>query len=246
MVFVKNLKPENEDSFKDTTLSDRAYEFLLQMIVHREVEVGKRLPTEYELSETLRLSRPIVRRALKQLRNDGVIVSRQGSGSYVQRRPESAVLKFSPKGSFADIQRAFEFRSAIEGEAAYFCALRRTDKELECIQDALIALDKCIDSNELGSDADALFHEAICVGSHNHYYTTARTSMKGSILTGINLTRNLSLMKSQEQMKNVQSEHYLIFQAIKDQDATSAQQAMRLHLDNARMRVFEENESKQS
>lgn len=177
-------------NFKDTSLSDSAYEELLQMIVQGEFAVGKKLPTEHVLSERLKVSRPILRQALKKLRNDDVIVSRQGSGSFVKKRPELAVLDFAPIGSIADIQRTFEFRAAVEGEAAYHCALRRTEEELTQIKAALTQLDQCIESNELGSDADVFLHEAICKASHNHYFTAARNSMKPNILTGINLTRN--------------------------------------------------------
>jgi len=139
-------------NFKDTSLSDSAYEELLQMIVQGEFGIGKKLPTEHVLSERLKVSRPILRRALKQLRNDDVIVSRQGSGSFVKKRPELAVLDFAPIGSIADIQRTFEFRAAVEGEAAYHCALRRTEDELKQIKGALRIIDDCIKSNELGSN----------------------------------------------------------------------------------------------
>jgi GntR family transcriptional repressor for pyruvate dehydrogenase complex len=111
---------------RDRTLSDRAYERILSMIVGGEIPVGGKLPTEQSLSEQLGISRPVLRQALRQLREDDVIVSRQGSGSYVQRRPKDAVLDFAPIGSIADVQRTFEFRVAIEGEAALLAADRRT------------------------------------------------------------------------------------------------------------------------
>ena len=232
---------EQPSTFKDSSLSDSVYEKLLQMIVQGEFGIGKKLPTEHVLSERLSVSRPILRRALKQLRNDDVIVSRQGSGSFVKRRPELAVLDFAPIGSIADIQRTFEFRAAMEGEAAYLCALRRTDDELLQIQAALKNLDLCIEGNKLGSDADMVLHDAICKASHNHYFTSTLNSMKPNILTGINLTRNLSLLKPQKRLDLVQKEHYLIVQAIENKDADAARDAMRTHLDNARSRVFEGN-----
>ena len=232
---------EQPSSFKDNSLSDSVYEKLLQMIVQGEFDIGKKLPTEHALSEKLSVSRPILRRALKQLRNDDVIVSRQGSGSFIKRRPELAVLDFAPIGSIADIQRTFEFRAAMEGEAAYLCALRRTEEELLQIQTALKNLDLCIEGNQLGSDADMVLHDAICKASHNHYFTSTLNSMKPNILTGINLTRNLSLLKPKTRLDLVQKEHYLIVQAIEKKDANGARNAMRAHLDNARSRVFEGN-----
>ncbi len=229
----------NGKSGRDRTLSDRVYEKILALIAGGEIPVGAKLPTEHTLSEELEVSRPVLRQALKQLREDGVIVSRQGSGSFVQRRPEEAALEFAPVGSIADIQRTFEFRAAIEGEAAYLAADRRSEADLAKMHDQLSELDRCIRDGELGVETDEAFHEAICTASGNQYFSIARTSMKANILTGLNLTRNLSLTKPHERLELVQQEHYQIFEAIKNKDADAARTAMRLHVENARKRVFE-------
>lgn len=224
---------------KDRTLSDRCYEKILAKIVNGDFAVGSKLPTEHALSEELEVSRPVLRQALKQLREDGVIVSKQGSGSFVQKRPEGAVLDFAPVGSIADIQRTFEFRVAIEGEAAYLAAQRRSEEDLRLLRATLEELDRHVARDELGVDTDEVFHEAICAASGNQYFSAARASMKSNILIGLNLTRNLSLTKPKQRMEMVQAEHYAILEAIEARDAEAARQAMRVHVDNARMRVFE-------
>ncbi|MEY8118547.1 FadR/GntR family transcriptional regulator [Falsihalocynthiibacter sp. BN13B15] len=224
---------------RDRTLSDRAYERIVSMIVLGEFAVGVKLPTEHVLSESLEVSRPVLRQALKQLREDGLIVSRQGSGSYVQRRPDGSVLDFAPVGSIADIQRTFEFRAAIEGEAAFLAANRRTDRDLQKLQTAYDELDRCVQANELGVDADEAFHAAICESADNQYFTSARNSMKANILTGMNLTRNLSLTMPASRLELVQGEHLAILKAIKVSDAEAARLAMRVHVENARKRVFD-------
>ncbi len=224
---------------RNRTLSDQVYERVLGMIVDDHFSVGDKLPTEHALSEQLQVSRPVLRQALKQLREDGVIVSRRGSGSYIQRRPDGAILDFAPVGSIADIQRTFEFREAIEGETAYIAATRRTDSDIEALSSTLQELDRCIRHGELGVDADETFHVAICMAADNKYFLAARRSMQANILTGMNLTRNLSLTKPQERLELVQSEHYAIYNAIKAGDPMAARNAMRAHIENARKRVFE-------
>lgn len=229
----------SERIVQDGTLADRAYERILTMILDGDIPVGEKMPPENQLCKELDVSRPVLRQALKQLRSDEVIVSRQGSGSYVIRKPEKAALDFAPVGSIADIQRTFEFRAAIEGEAAYLAALRRTDADLARLKSILQELDRCIEQAELGVVADEEFHMAICEISTNPYFTAARSSMENNILTGMNLTRNLSLTKPRERLALVQDEHYAIFKAIKNKDATAARTAMRAHVENARKRVFE-------
>ena len=223
----------------DRTLSDRAYETILKMIVEGQLEVGEKLPTEHALSDTLQMSRPVLRQALKQLREDGVIVSRQGSGSFVNRRPEGAMMDFAPVGSIADIQRTFEFRAAIEGEAAYLAADRRSSDDIQRLRAAYNELDRCVKAGELGVDADEDFHAAVCAASGNKYFMAARSSMKANIITGMNLTRNLSLTKPADRLELVQQEHMAILTAIVDRDREAARLAMRAHVENARKRVFE-------
>lgn len=223
----------------DRTLSDLAYEKILSHVVNGDFQVGEKLPSEHTLSDQLSVSRPVLRQALKQLREDGIIVSRQGSGSFVNRRPGGEILDFAPVGSIADIQRTFEFRAALEGEAAYLAAKRRSDADLESLRQALVVLDQCVAEGNLGVEADETFHIAICRASDNQYFVSARTSMKANILTGMNLTRNLSLLRPQERMQLVQEEHYAIYEAILAGDQDAARHAMRSHVENARDRVFE-------
>lgn len=243
------MRPENSDDTQEIatpgrasgerSLSDKAYEDVLMMISQGEFQVGSKLPTEHALSQRLEVSRPVLRSALKQLREDGVISSRQGSGSFVLRRPEGVMLEFAPIESIADIQRTFEFRAAIEGEAAYLAAQRRDEADLSRLKVTLEELDRCVECADLGVDADETFHEAICAASYNKYFAAARNSMKSNILTGMNLTRRLSLTKTRARMVLVQKEHYAIFDALTGGDAEAARDAMRDHVINAKRRVFE-------
>jgi DNA-binding FadR family transcriptional regulator len=215
------------------------YERILSKIVDGEFAAGSKLPTEHALSETLKVSRPVLRQALKQLREDGVVTSRQGSGSYVTGQPDRAILTFAPVGSIADIQRTFEFRAAVESEAAWLAAQRRRPRDMEELKHAIAELDRCVRDGDLGVDADERFHAAVCQAADNQYFQAARASMQSNIITGMNLTRNLSMAKSLERLQLVQAEHYAILEAIDRQKPDAARLAMRNHIDNARRRVFD-------
>lgn len=52
-----------------------------------ELAPGTALPSERELSETLALSRMTVRRAFEELVSEGLVVQRQGSGTFVRGGP---------------------------------------------------------------------------------------------------------------------------------------------------------------
>lgn len=52
-------------------------------VIRREIPEGTRLPSERELSKLLRLNRSVVVKAYNELKLDGLLVSKTGSGTYV-------------------------------------------------------------------------------------------------------------------------------------------------------------------
>src|SRR5215213_3421418 len=121
--------------------TEKVYRALLADIKEGRYEVHSRLPTENELAETFAVSRPVVRNALALLKQQGLVRSIQGSGTVVifgpeQTRPEQetgAMLS----GSVRDLQRCFEFRILVEGEAAYTAALRHNPRTLDRMADCV-------------------------------------------------------------------------------------------------------------
>jgi GntR family transcriptional repressor for pyruvate dehydrogenase complex len=215
------------------------YEGIFNLIVSGEFAENARLPSETDLARRFGASRPVVREALARLRDDGLIVSRQGSGSYVTRRPDTAVLRFVPVDSIADIQRCFEFRVGFEGAAAALAAKRWETGDLAAIEAAYEALETCIRTGQLGVDADARFHEAVARATHNHYFVSVQLSLGAHIAVGMNLTRNLSMLRTDARLRLVQDEHAAILAAIERRDDAGARGAMETHIDNARRRMFE-------
>lgn len=220
-------------------LSGAIYEKIFTAIVAGEFSLNDRLPSETVLSQRFEASRPVVREALARLREDGIIVSRKGSGSYVLKRPDHDVLRFAPVGSLADIQRCFEFRSEVESAAAALAAKRRHPADLAAIKSAYGALDTCIAEGRLGVDEDIRLHAAIAEATHNQYYASVQTSLQSHIAQGMSVMRNLSLLRSAARLRLVQAEHLAIVTAIEAQDADGARHAMKTHIVNARHRMFD-------
>jgi DNA-binding FadR family transcriptional regulator len=228
-----------KETWSEAKRSAGIYQSIFEIIIAGEFPVNARLPSETELAQRFGASRPVVREALARLRDDGIIVSRQGSGSYVKRRPDIAMLRFVPAGSIADIQRCFEFRHGLEGAAAALAAERWEESDLAEIHAAFETLETSTYDAKRGLDADERFHLAIAKATHNAYHVSVQSSLQPQIVFGMSLTRNLSLLRSAERLREVQDEHRAIMEAITARLPAAARVAMQLHIDNARRRMFE-------
>ncbi len=220
-------------------LGDRLYSQIFERIAAGEFPPESRLPSEATLANRFAVSRPVVREALARLRDHGLIHSRQGSGSYVRRRPDQAVLSFAPVGSVADIQRCFEFRAAFEGRAAALAAERHDQTSLAPIEEALTSLDEVVGTPELGVDADYRLHLAVASAARNHFFAATLAMLEGQIRTAMNVARNLSLRRPTARQQLIQEEHRGVVEAIRVRDAAAAERLMSEHIENARRRVFD-------
>jgi GntR family transcriptional regulator, transcriptional repressor for pyruvate dehydrogenase complex len=221
-----------------TNRVDAVYTGIIDAMSNGDYPEQSRLPTETELAQQYGVSRPTVREALSRLRLDGLIASRRGSGSYVLRRPDRNIKRFAPIESLADVQRCFAFRIALESAAAGLAAELRTPRDLEDIRRALDQLDRVRES-DLGVEEDQTFHISIARASQNVFFVTALEMIADQMRVAMQLSRSLSLEKSRSRRELVQAEHREIVTAIEKGSATDAAEAMRLHLGNARRRLFE-------
>lgn len=68
---------------------------LRNVLARPGLEPGQALPSERELAQALALSRVTVRKALAALIDDGVLVQRQGAGTFVARRIVKPIARLS-------------------------------------------------------------------------------------------------------------------------------------------------------
>jgi len=224
---------------KSSGLADRIYSDILNSIVEGEFKEGDRLLTEHALAERFATSRPTVREALARLRADGIIVTRRGSGTTVGRRPDADMRRFAPLETLSDIRRCYEFRIVTESGAAEFAALKADDDDIRAIQDAWDQLERVVETRQgIGAKDDFAFHLAIARASKNQFFITALSFIEEQVEVSMNLSRNLSFVKTIERQRVVQREHLEVLEAIRARDAARAGKAMKAHLENAIVRMF--------
>ena len=239
---------------KSVSRQDEAYSRILSLITGGALIPGDRLPGEVELSSRFGMSRPTVREALSRLRNAGVIIARQGAGNFVQGLGATVAYdggslvaddSYGRIQSLDELRNCFEFRGALEGEAAACAAKLRDKKALGAVEAALNRLEEAIREESRGRTADSQFradydfHMAIAMASGNPFYRRALLNLRPSMDFSIGVSRSLTLTHSAERLRLVQAEHVAVFRSIKKGDADAARRAMHTHMANACRRVFE-------
>lgn len=218
--------------------SDDIYRVIADSIDTGAIEPGARLPSEATLAETHSVSRPTVREALARLREDGLIISRQGSGAYVQQASER-IKRIEPLASIADLQNCFRYRVGLESEAARVAAERRSASDLKGLRFAYEAMNVENARKRIGMEEDFAFHMSVARASGNRFFVAGLEQVRAHIAQGMTINRTLSLESKTPRVSKVQIEHLAIVDAIEAGDPDAAAEAMATHLRCALNRLFE-------
>jgi GntR family transcriptional repressor for pyruvate dehydrogenase complex len=212
-----------------------------------EITKNDMLLPERELAEYFQVKRSYLREVLIALEALGVIDIRERQGMFLGGKGTQNVLdslnllNVWPGDAIAQV---FELRTMIEGPTAAFAALRRNERNIAKIQNALDQLASLRERKHpqigtLGVQYNAILHTAIVEAAHNPvllrvYEGTSRLYTEGIISVGSSEREKLPYEKWPEQ---VFQEHFDIVQAIRRGDPEEARARAILHLENSRNRI---------
>ena len=156
----------NEKRVKRYSLSKQVADQLEKMIEDGTYAVGEKIPTEPELTEMFSVSRNTLREAIQSLTSAGILVVKQGDGTYVRsnNRFHARMSMEYEQVSPADI---LEARNVLEITIAALASQRRTDEDLQQIGEALILRQKQDGAQKENTQADMQFHLAVSRACHN-------------------------------------------------------------------------------
>lgn len=126
-----------------------------------------RLPPERRLAAQLGVSRRVVRRALDQLEREGLIVRRQGAGTFVAGRIDlSSTDPFRRAITLTNPVEVLEVRLALEPMLARLAALRASRCDIERLT-ALAEATRTAPTPLIYERVDAAFHRGVAVAARN-------------------------------------------------------------------------------
>lgn len=197
---------------------------------------GDKLPTEHFLAKSLGVSRSVVREAIAQLRNEGLVETRQGVGAFVTERQSRTIRidegELFERDSFRDL---FQLRIPLEIEAAGLAAVHYTQADLERIDEALARMTGSEKWTDEGIDADLAFHRAVAEATGNDYFALFIGFIAERISMAIAAAR--ARVELEEIVNVTIDEHVVVRDAIASRDPKAARDAMRKHLLGAASRI---------
>ncbi|CUS47372.1 MAG: transcriptional repressor of pyruvate dehydrogenase complex PdhR [Idiomarinaceae bacterium HL-53] len=224
MVGIGKIKP--------TKLSDVIVRQMETLIVDGSWPAGTRLPAERELAKQFEVSRPSLREAIQKLEARGLVMRRQGGGTFVTgdlaqqvSDPLFDLLARHPESQF-DL---LEFRHALESVSAYFAALRGTDADMQRIEASLAVATAPDLAIELQAEALVEFYTIVAEASHNvvllHLVRGMRTVLRD------NIQRNLNQLQDRSDVrKQLQVHRNAMVKAIVNREPELAREACHAHL----------------
>ena len=214
----------------------RAYEDVVSqiraLIEEGRVKRGDQLPTERELSETLRVSRGTVREAIRTLESMQLVESRQGNGTYVLASSEGALLQplaaalFREQDSIYDI---FFVRKIIEPHVAELAAENATSEEIQELASLIKEQEErlTIGGNNI-IDPNSAFHVHLARMTKN----PVLNRILYAIIDLLKQIREEDHLQNTERAKKSFLGHCEIFTAVKNGDCTAARRSMQRHLED--------------
>lgn len=228
--------PDNDES----TLADRVTRLLVDQIRSGYYPVNARLPTEKFMTEQYGVSRTVVREAISRLKSEGLVDTRQGSGTVVLNPKASQVFRLArdEANPAAGVVRVIELRRGIEAEMAALAAERRTAAQMNVIRRALKAIDRAVAEGGDGVEADLEFHLAVSRAAGNPYFTELLSMLTFALEDAIRITRQNEARRA-DLAADVRAEHEAIAAAIEARNPTAARDAAYAHMQRTATRIQE-------
>ncbi len=230
--------PDDGRLVRAPSLPEELARQLQSWIVEGRFQPGDRLPSEAELTRRFGVSRPVLREAMAQLRAQGWVHARQGSGVFVAEDPGGEVFRLATPDvrDKDELRHILELLLAFEGQATALAAARRSEPQLAAIEAALHAMARAIDEGASGIAEDLAFHARIVEASANPLFVTFQGFLEHRCRKLIRTARE-NTARFEGLAHHVHAEHEAIFRAIRDRDAPAARAAAETHLENAAARL---------
>jgi len=190
-----------------------------------------RLPAERLLAETYGVSRGTIREALNRLSREGLLEIRAGSGAYVAYSPD--IIHDSPIDSARPLE-LMDARFALEPHICRLAVLHARRSDFDLFESLLDVMERSVEDPATFGEADSEFHAALAKSTGNSLLIWILTQTS-NVRTHTEWTRMRSLTLHPKIISLYNTQHRKIVSAIRAREPERAANAMKDHLETARL-----------
>ncbi len=229
-----NENPNNNADYpkadRNRTLSEKASLDLEAYIEEQGLTPGSRIPSERQIGEMLGVSRTVVREAVRLLVARGLVASRMGSGTYIQKLTPSRVISepmaMLLRNGAISSEHMIEARNLVEPEISALAALRATESDVRSLESTIEVLSESSATNEECARADAAFHSGIATATGNPLLQALLVSLD-EVVYEVCLRGYKEHPKARQRVRGY---HMAILSSVKEGDQAGARRYMDAHI----------------
>ena len=221
---------------RDETLSSRVAGQLEKLIFEDRLRPGDRLPPERVLAERFGVSRTVVREAVRALVARRLLEVHSGSGTIVSSLEPgvaaefmSSLLGLSLRSGKLNYSKVIEVRRILEVEIAGFAAQRRTEKDIQNMEEILRKAESNLGDPAIFVETDISFHETLAQATQNLLFLVLLSSITDVLIEGRQLAVEVPGFA-----ERALSHHQRILSCVRDGDSEKGREAMYHHMNEAR------------
>ena len=219
---------------RDQSLSDKLADQLTQAIVSKKFRAGERLPSERALGEQFKVSRTVVREAVRSLAARGLVRVTSGRGVEVKEFRSSSMaasMRLVMLGDKSlDYDKVIEARTAVEVQIAGLAAERVRPEHEKKLRQICDDHERSFKKGDLdaASEFDFQFHRALTICADNELLL----AMLDSIAEVLHEMRSPSKVDPHVCEEGLRA-HRQILEAVVAENPKAAREAMAAHLAEA-------------
>lgn len=214
-------------------LTDIVREHITRQIVAGSLVPGDAIPSEAAIAAQLKVSKPVVREALRELAALGMVEIRHGRATEIKALDHEPLVQFfglATRTGDTGLTELMELVRAIESDAAALAAEKYTAEEMEKLSAVMVRLEAASHEHFRWDRAQLDFHLVILEASKNELMTFVYTALQQVIVAQKLFIHSQFHLRDPKASFRRQQE---IFEAIRARDAEAARTAMRRHFDVA-------------
>lgn len=232
-------------STQEEKLSQQLSQKLLRDILHGAISPGQKLTSQRQLASEYQMSRTTVREAIQDLESKGLVETYHGGGS-VCRNLLEPLFGLAEEHNPEDVdyqKQVMDIRAVLEGEAAFYTAIRATDQQLDVISKEYMATlpQNTCKTGLTKATADLNFHMAIAEASRNFFVMSFSQIFYNRYFNTTYPALSRMLKNLGNCQDNNTTQHSHIYHALISRDPVSAKKAAISHVSKTRQ-LLEKNQ----